>query len=716
MAQTITQGNRIVQVTTPLGADVLVLSGFSGEEAISELFRVRLDLLATNENRSQVKFESLLGKQMTIKCSIYTGTTSAEYRYFDGIVSQFIEGHEDDDFTHYHAELVPKVWLLKRVKRSRIFQQKSVPDILKEVFTGYTMQYSIQGTFEKREYVVQYRESDFDFACRLMEEEGICYFFKHTESTHTMVLTNSSLNYADVPGVAQAKYKILSGQEQEAFQVYGWKKFQELRSGKTTLWDSKFQLPGKNLQGQKIATDSVVSGTVTHKLKTDVNASLELYDYPGGYAKRFDGINSSGGEQASELSKISQDNVRTADLRMGEDAARGLWIRGESNCINFISGFKFTLGDHFDADGAYVLSRVVHKAEIGTAYRSGEKSEFKYSNVFECFPTALTYRPPNVTPRPFVHGVQTAVVVGPSGEEIFTDKYGRIKVQFPWDRDGQNDANSSCWLRVATPWAGQQWGMISLPRIGQEVVVDFVEGDPDSPIVVGSVYNAQMMPPYTLPDNKTRSTIKSRSTLSGGAEDYNEIRFEDKKGSEQFFVRAQKDLDVRVKEESRLIVMKNEHQIVEIDRKVKIKGNEHCEITGNLNEKVDGSVSLNVTSSRDTKIGQKEAIDAGTEVHIKSGVKAIIEAGAALTVKVGSNYVGISPTGVTVSGAMITIKAGSSFIVLGPEGVTIQGPMVMINSGGAAVGDPAGSGSGASPTAPVAPDEADDGSMGTKKG
>ena len=686
MAQTFTQSGRNFTVTTPLATDVLLFSGLVGEERINGLFHIRVDLVAALADASKVKFESLLGKPFTVSCNVFSESTSPNLRYFNGICRIFSEGHRDETFNYYQAEIVPQVWVLTRQTRSRIFQQKSVVDILKLVFTGFDVQYSIQGTFEPREYCVQYRESDFDFASRLMEEEGIFYFFKHTDGGHTMVLTNSGLNYPTVPGVSTVKYDVAAGGEREAIHIHEWTKSQELRSGKTTLWDNNFQLPNNNLQAQKPVAASVQSGTVTHQLSVGGNAQFELYDYPGGYAKRFDGIDHSGTEQAASLQKIFQDNTRTVGLRMEEDAARALFIHGQSNCLHFVAGHKFTLAEHFDGAGDYIVSRVEHKAEVGTAFRSGDKNDFTYTNAFECFPSALVYRPARVTPQPSVRGVQTAMVVGPSGEEIFTDKYGRVKVQFNWDRDGQQDANSSCWLRVATAWAGKQWGTIHIPRVGMEVLVDFVEGDVDSPIVVGSVYNPSSMPPYTLPDNKTRSTVMSRSTMDGGAANFNEIRFEDKKGSEQLFINAEMDLDFRTEHDARHYVGNEQHVIVVSNRKEQVQGNAHAHIQGDHVQKIDQSASLKVAMARDTKIGTKDAVEAGTEIHIKSGATAVIEAGAMLTLKVGGN-----------------------FICIGPSGVTIQGTMVMINSGGAA-----GSGSDASPTDPDQPDTADDGSEGKK--
>ena len=372
----------------------------------------------------------------------------------------------------------------------------------------------IQGTFEQREYCVQYRETDFAFASRLMEEEGIFYFFKHTSSGHQMVLANTPQSHPAVPFLPTAIWEGGAHATVEEDRVFDWSKGQEIRSGKFTAWDHKFEMPDKHLEADKTIMDSVTVGTVTHKLKVANNDSLELYDYPGGYASRFDGINKSGGEQADNLQHIFTDNTRTVEIRMQEEALSSLLIRGKGGHAGFTAGHTFDLTRHYSDNGKYVITSVEHDAEQPLAVDQVEEA-FKYANCFTCIPFGAALPALARDAVPSVRGVQTAVVVGPAGEEIFVDKYGRVKVQFHWDREGQDDVNSSCWVRVATFWAGKQWGAIHIPRIGQEVIVDFLEGDVNQPIIVGSVYNADMMPPWTLPDNKTISGVKSRSSPAG---------------------------------------------------------------------------------------------------------------------------------------------------------------------------------------------------------
>jgi len=655
-----TQQNRPMEVTTPLGKDKLLLVGFTGQEAVSRLFSFQLDLLA--ENETDVAFDKLLGQKITVRLDLL----ERDKRYFSGICNRVSQGERDDVFTSYRMEIVPELWKTTKKAQSRIFQQMSVPDILKKVLEGLDVTYEIQGTFHPRDFCVQYRETDFNFASRLMEEEGIYYFFKHTSNSHQMVVANTTQSHQDLPAKSKIIYEDVKGGTRDDDRIYDWEKGQEWRSGKYTLWDHCFELPHKHLEAEANIQDSVQAGRVSHKFKVGGNDKFEIYDYPGEYAQRFDGVDRGGGDRAGDLQKIFQDNRRTTDIRIQEEAVPGLVIQGASNCRQFVSGYKFTLERHFNADGQYVLTTVAHSARQSGDYRS-DGGDFHYSNSFTCIPVTVPYRPQRLTPKPVVQGTQTAIVVGPKGEEIFTDKYGRVKAQFHWDRDGKNDEKSSCWIRVGTVWSGKQWGTINIPRIDQEVIVDFLEGDPDQPIIIGSVYNAREMPPYKLPDEKTKSTVKTRSSKQGTSDNYNEIRFEDKKGSEQIFINAEKDMDTRVENDDRQIVMNDRHVIVE----------------NNHSEKIGGNMSIQIGTNLDEKTGTKFAHEAGQEIHLKAGMKVIIEA------------------------MQVSLKGAGGFVDIGPSGVTIQGTMVLINSGGAA-----GTGSGASPKDP---DEADDGTKTGKK-
>jgi type VI secretion system secreted protein VgrG len=657
-------------VHTPLGKDKLLLVGFTGREAISELFSFSLDMLA--ENKTEVAFEKLLGQMLTVKL----GLPDEKERYFHGICCRIAQGERDNDFTRYRAEVVPHFWLLTKRSQSRIFQHVSVPEILKKVLEGIDVSFEIQGNFHPRDYCVQYRETDFDFAARLMEEEGIYYFFKHAADGHQMVVANTPQSHPDMPGGSEIIYEEIEGGTREEERIYAWTKQQELRSGKFTLWDHCFELPGKHLEAEDVIQESVAAGKVRHKLKVGGNDILEIYDYPGEYAQRFDGVDRSGGDRSVDLQKIFEDNKRTVDIRMQEESVPSLIIRGASNCRHLVAGHKFTLLRHFDADGEYLLKGQEITARLSSAdYRSGQ-GEFTYENTFTCQPFSLPFRPPRRTRRPVVQGAQTAIVVGPSGEEIFTDKYGRVKVQFHWDREGQFNADSSCWVRVGTVWAGKQWGVIHIPRIGQEVIVDFLEGDPDQPIITGSVYNAEQMPPHKLPDNKTKSGIKSMSSKGGGG--FNEMYFDDTKGNERVFMHAERDLDIRVKLDRREIIKRDRHLVVERDKREQVNRDKQVVVK---RDKVE-----EIKRDRHLKIEGKAAIKISSSNSLQVMGNVIEEVGGNHSEKVTGSYY-VKAMNVVIEAAVgLTIKVGSSFITINPGGIQIVGmPAVMINSGGAPI-------------------------------
>lgn len=539
------QAERPLKITTPLGADILLLTRFNGHEEISRLFDFHVDLLADLKN--EVRFDKIIGQSVTVEMRLLDGSK----RYFNGIVNRFSQGRRDDNFLYFQAEIVPKLWLLTKKVRSRIFQHLSVPDILRQVLTGLDVNYEISGTYYPRDYCVQYRESDFDFASRLMEEEGIYYFFKHSDGSHQMVVSDVTSKHPTVAGQSTAIYEEVMSEVRMDMRVTAWEKTQELRSGECTLWDHCFELPGNHLEAQEKTIAAVPVGKVTHKLNL-ANDQLEIYDFPGRYAQRFDGIDPSGGDRPSDISHIFTDRIRTVRLRMEQEEVLGIQIQGVSDCGQFSAGFKFTLERHFDGDGPYLLTRVEHDAR-DAEYRSEQSGvpSYNYQNRFTCIPEALRYRPQRLTPKPVIAGMQTATVVGPAGEEIFVDKYGRVKVQFHWDREGKMNADSSCWVRVAQVWAGKGWGGFFWPRIGHEVVVLFEEGDPDQPLITGSVYNAENMPPFTLPLRKKLGGIKSASVNGSSKENFNGIVFFDEKGHEHTSIHSERHMTLHAEFDTR---------------------------------------------------------------------------------------------------------------------------------------------------------------------
>jgi type VI secretion system secreted protein VgrG len=594
------QANRPLQVATPLEEDALLVTGFRGSEQLNNLFSFQVSLIA--QNSTMIDFSKLIGNEITLSVATMGEAGATDWRYVNGICARFAQGNRNEEFTSYYAEVVPKVWLLTRQFRSRIFQQKSVPDILKEALKGFDCDFQLRGKYEPREYCVQYRETDFDFVSRLMEEEGIFYFFQHGKRDHKMIIADSFVTHSNVPGLTKARYEVVEGGTPKGDHIFEWRKVQELRAGRFSLWDHSFQQPTQNLEAKESILESVQAGTVTHRLKSQANEPLEIYDFPGAYAVRFDGIGPSGGEQPGRLQKILEDNKRTVKLRMEAEALQSLTVYGSSGCRNFVAGHKFTLDRHFDGNGDYVLLGVNHDASMVNHYRTGSNdAALTYSNIFTCIPFELPYRPPRRTPRPFVQGVQNALVTGPPGEEIFCDKYGRVKVQFYWDRAGKKDANSSCWLRVGTLWAGKGWGSINIPRIGQEVIVAFVEGNPDEPVIVGSVYNRDTMPTNKLPDKKVICGLRSNTHKGKG---YNEISMDDTAGQEKITIHAQHDMDTTVEHDQTNTVHGKMTETIDKDTTIHItQGNlEHKVQTGTALYEVKGALTENYQTTQDTTV------------------------------------------------------------------------------------------------------------------
>jgi len=644
----LTQAERAVAVITPLGEDVLLFRRMTATEALGRLFKIELDLLSKNAN---IKFEDLLGQNVTVRLELPQGQT----RYFNGFIGRFSQEGAPGDLNVYKAHVHPWLWFLTRTADCRIFQDMKVPDIIKEVFrdSGFTdFEEALSGSYRTWEYCVQYRETDFNFVSRLMEQEGIYYYFEHENGKHTLVLSDSVSSHETFSGYEQVPYfppEVHLDRERD--HIYEWSVSQKVQPGAYALNDFDFKKPRANLQVKSaIPRDHAM-------------ATMEVYDYPGEYTQTGDG-------EAYARTRIEELQVEHEQVQ-GRSNARGLSV-GKL--------FELTGFPRKDQNREHLLVSATHVV-TSDAYETTRTQEAEeiYDSSFTALPSVQPYRPARITPKPVVQGPQTAVVVGPRGEEIYTDRFSRVKVQFHWDRNGKVDENSSCWIRVAQNWAGSKWGGIFIPRIGNEVIVDFLEGDPDRPIVTGRVYNNDNMPPYQLPANSTQSGIKTRSSKGASPNNLNEIRFEDKKGDEQIFIHAEKNKDIRIKNDLLEWVGNDSHLIVKNDQLEQVEGDKHLKVDGDHNEKVAGTVSLDAGMDMQEKVGMKHALDAGMEIHLKAGMNVVIEAGMS-----------------------ITLKAGGGFVVVGPAGVTISGTPVLINSGGSA-----GSGSGSSPEAPKTPLEAD---------
>ncbi|MGE3806027.1 MAG: type VI secretion system Vgr family protein [Gemmataceae bacterium] len=553
---TFTQADRSLSVATPLGPDAFLLERLVGHEGVSTLFRFQLDLLA--DANTSIPFHKVLGQKMIVTLKHAHGKN----RHFSGICSELRQGAivrgdlGNPELIRYHAELVPPLWLLTRRVQSRIFQQQSVPDILKTVLKGLEVRFTLTASYRARNYCVQYRESDFAFASRLMEEEGIYYFFEHQSDGESLVISDLNLSHPHLP----APHAELDFDDAEALgkveTVSRWEKAQQVAPTRFVVRDRHFEVPQATLEGKSNMQPHVKVGAIDHALDLDGFGNLEVYQHPGDFAHRFDGIAPGGAEQPGQLQPLFQENISLAQLLMEREASHSLRIEGASNCPALTPGYLFSLKKHPQAQGEYMLTRVEHEVSL-PGYRSGGHESLSYGNRFQCLPKELKYRPANVTPRPTVHGTQTATVSGPTAGEIYTDKYGRIKVKFAWDREAEAATDTSCWIRVMQPWAGQGWGSISLPRVGQEVVVDFLDGNPDRPLILGSVYNSEQMPPYALPGERMVSGLRSRSLLSTNAEHYNELAMDDTAGQEKLSLTAQKDMNTTVENDYTLTVDNN---------------------------------------------------------------------------------------------------------------------------------------------------------------
>jgi type VI secretion system secreted protein VgrG len=597
--------DRSITVTTPLPEGALLFEQMSGREALGRLFEYQVDLLSKDP---ELNTAAVLGKPMTVRLR---GDGDKPDRHFNGIVARFSLAGLEGEFTRYRATLRPWFWLLTRTSNCRIFQHgKSVPDVIQEVFRdhGFTDfdATRLSGSYRKWDFLVQYRETDFNFVSRIMEQEGIYYYFTHEAAKHKLVLADAQGSHDVTPGYEVVPYfppdPSKSGMRQRDH-IDTWSFERQVVPGKYFVDDFNFESPRGDLKAKASAP------------QPGANAGFEIYDYPGEYKDRA---------EADAEVRIRLE-ARHAEYETFEGAgdARGLFAGGL---------FKLSGHPRPDQEKEYLLTSVTHVLAT-SAYRSDVGAGIGKGDEYRCTFTAVEgqrpFRSPSATPKPVVQGPQTAIVVGPGGEEIWTDKFGRVMVQFPWDRFGASNEKSSCWVRVAQVWAGAKWGAMHIPRIGQEVIVDFLEGDPDRPIITGRVYNADNMPPYTLPDNKTQSGIKSRSSKGGGPSNFNEIRFEDKKGSEELFVQAEKDHNTLVKN--------NQGLAVGVDRAKSVRNNETVQIGNNRTETVGADETISIGGSRSETVAAMESVTVGGNRTLTVAIADANVVGASHSLTVGGN-------------------------------------------------------------------------------
>ncbi|GMV49632.1 type VI secretion system tip protein VgrG [Nitrospirales bacterium NOB] len=680
--------------------DKLRVIRFEGSEGLSQVFRFSLDLASSDP---KIDFDQVIGQP-----ALLTARGSMGIRLLHGLVSSFEQTGKEGKWSLYRAEVVPGIWKLGLRTNCRIFQEKTIPDIIKEVLldaglTANQFRFALNsGRYKSRTYCVQYGESDLNFISRLMEQYGIWYYFEHRETSHVLVLGDDPSAAATLPGASSIRYHApatagLSTDEHIAFFSY----HREIRCGAVKLRDFDFEKPRL---------------TVTGDAQAKMDGKLEDYEYLG------------------ECRDSSERNL-LAKVRLEEAQAVGQLGMGHSDCCRIIPGYRFTMEQchRSDLNREYLTVGVTHKgtqsqslgAETGTV-----ANEPAYHNEFHCIPSDVPFRPAAITPRPTIQGPQTAIVVGPKGEEIYTDKHGRVKVQFHWDREGNRDEKSSCWVRVAQVWAGTSWGAMFIPRIGQEVLVEFLEGDPDQPIVTGRVYNGDNMPPYALPSEKTKSTLKSNSSIGGGGS--NEIRFEDGKDKEEIFLHGQKDWTIAIENDKNqtvghdetLAVTNNRTKTVGVDQSETVGANKTIQVGANHTESIGGAESITVGKgsahtvalARALTIGGAYQVSVGAAMNETVGGAKAEEIGGAKTVVVGalssenvaknksvdvgesitenaSKNIGITAgDNVTISagknmvlnaGDQITIKTGSASITMKSNGdIVIKGGKITINASG----------------------------------
>jgi type VI secretion system secreted protein VgrG len=669
----LTQIQRTLLINTPLGTDKVLLRSFTGEEAVSRMFRFTLEL---SSDDFAIGFDDIVGKNVTFAV---LPKDREEPRYFNGYVSRFVIVPNEGRLARYRAEVVPWLWFLTRTTDCRSFLNKTTPEIVQQIFSdfGFSSMVDVQlsGTYQPWEFCVQYRETAADFVMRLLEHEGIYFFFKHENGKHTMVLGDAPSVHQPLPDHPTVRHQDATDTKPGEDQITQWEFGHELRPGKSSLNDYNFETPAANLLDD---ADSVIS--------QGPNTSFGLFDYPGEYKAR---------DAGTALNSV----------RMEAEEAWHKVAVAKGNVRAMTAGHKFTLSGHArsDQNGEYLVLSVHHAGSEPEVY-SGTDGKLKvtgptYDNTVVCIPAAVPYRPPRITPRPRIHGTQPALVVGKSGEEIWTDSHGRVILHFHWDRRSKKDENSSCWIRVSQNWAGKGFGGMWLPRIGQEVLVAFLEGDPNRPVVVGRVYNADQVLPYALPAEQTKSYLKTFSSKGGGG--FNEIRFEDKKDSEQIFVHAQKNMDVRVLKDRMTHIGQDEHKIVVRDEKNKIDndriekiGRDHVEnVVRDHHLKIDGKEAIKIVGSR-TVVVEGDVIEEFKAKHSmvvtdKCYLKAdeiVMEGGTHITIKVGNSYIAIESSGIKIgttgtieleSSGKTSIKASAEFETESSSSTTIKSGSTM---------------------------------------
>jgi type VI secretion system secreted protein VgrG len=623
-----------MEIATPLGDDVLLFHGMHAREEMSRLSEYQLDLLSS---RGDIDLDEILGKNVTVKLALPDDST----RYFNGYVTRFAQGGMVGRYHRYTAVVRPWLWFLTRTADCRIFQDMAVPDIVKAVFSDHNtadFKLELTSTYRKWTYCVQYRETDFNFVSRLMEEEGIYYYFRHTDGHDTLVLTDSTSKHTTTPGYEKLPF-IAPEQlvRPEIEHISSWDFSREIQPGVYVHDDYDLERPSVELKTSK--------GLPRNYTPSD----YEIYDYPGHYLQKSDG-------------------EQYAAVRVDELGSRFETANGASNARGVNTGFLLTLDGYPRADQnrEYLILAASHDLAFSAYESLPQEGATDYRCTFVAMSSQQQFRPQRLTPKPFVQGPQTAVVVGPAGDEIHTDDYARVKVQFHWDRYGKRDQNSSCWIRVSQMWAGKGWGSVSTPRIGHEVIVDFLEGDPDQPIILGSVHNAE----NKVPHKGVVSGLKSNTHKGRGS---NEMTMDDTAGKEKITIHGQYDMNTTVEHDQTNTVNHDLTETVKNNAAITItQGTYNHDVkAGTATYHVQGALVENYDATQKTTV--KQAIDivsTGGPIAISADAQHVyINAATNIQLHVGSSMIWMD------SGGQINIK-GVNVAINGSATVTIKGGIV----------------------------------------
>jgi type VI secretion system secreted protein VgrG len=619
-------GLQFTAIIGGLPRDFFTVFGFELTESLSSLFHGRLDLASTFPD---ISASDVLEQPV----DLVVWQSGEPLRRFTGVVNEFALCGTGHRRTRYEIIIQPPLWRLGLMHNSRIFQAQTTDTIVKTLLEERGIidtTFDLKRTPIEREYCVQHRESDLSFLERLAAEEGWHYRYSHGdvngEEQPQLIIAD---HHGDAPKLPASEYNAKAGGSTQQPAIFRFKYQERVRAASVAMKDYTFKNPAYALMHEHQAD----------KLEAQ-RQHYQHYDYPGRFKADASG---------QPFTESRLDGLRN-------DASTAT---GKSNRPDFTVGAKTELTEHDNQalNREWLFTRVTHTGQQPQALEEeGGSGPTTYHNDFQAIPADRTWRPnPNSINRPIMDGPQIAIVTGPEGEEIHCDEHGRVKVRFPWDRYSKNDEHSSAWLRVSHGWAGGQYGFIAIPRIGHEVIVSFLDGDPDQPIITGRTYHATNTPPYALPEHKTRTTLKTQTHKGEGS---NELRFEDEAGKEQIYVHAQKDLDLLTENNRTEVIRNDSHRTVQNNDFSHIKDNEHNTVDGEKRESIGGDYSLTVNGSYHSKQGKNQLIEAGSEIHHKAGMKIVIEAGAEVTLKAGGSFVKVDPSGVTVSGPMVKMNSG----------------------------------------------------------